>query len=156
MIKRSKQLHIDRDIKCAQMEIFNNQNMNFQRQLAQMLENLSREPYFLERIAVKSAEEILIVKVKDIDWIQPSGNYLHLHAGKSVHVWRGTINGLESKLNPRQFLRIHRSVIVNVEQIRKIYPLFRGEYEFILEDNTRLTSSRAYRDRLQQAFGRKF
>jgi two-component system LytT family response regulator len=51
---------------------------------------------------------------------------------------------MEEKLNPGHFLRIQRSVIVNIERIKKLYPLFRGEYEFVLEDGTRLISSRAY------------
>jgi two-component system, LytTR family, response regulator len=155
MAKLSKR-QIERAPERAKKQSFTDQNSDFKRQLEILLQNINQEANYLERIAVKYTEEIIIVRVKEIDWIEPSGNYLYLHAGKKVHVWRGTMGGMEAKLNPRQFLRIQRSVIVNLERIKKIYPLFRGEYEFVLEDGTRLTSARSYRDRLEQVFGRKF
>jgi two-component system LytT family response regulator len=63
------------------------------------------------------------------------------------------MNALEAKLDPKQFVRIHRSAIVNVERVKKLYPLFRGEYEVVLSDDTCLTSSRSYRQNLQEVFG---
>jgi two-component system LytT family response regulator len=60
------------------------------------------------------------------------------------------MNTLEAKLNPDRFRRIHRSTIVNVERIKELQPLFRGEYVIILRDGTQLTSGRAYRDKLQE------
>ena len=86
----------------------------------------------------------------DIDWIEAADNYARIHAGRESHLLRETMGNLEKKLDPDQFLRIHRSRIVNIRMIKQFQPLFRGEYEVMLQDGTRLESGRAYRDRIQK------
>jgi two-component system LytT family response regulator len=89
------------------------------------------------------------VAVADIDWIEAADNYVRLHAGRQSHLLRETMTSLEKKLDPNQFLRVHRSRIINVRKIKQLQPLFRGDYDIMLQDGTRLESGRGYRDRVQ-------
>jgi two-component system LytT family response regulator len=105
---------------------------------------------YLERIAVKKAEHITFVDVKDIDWISSEGNYVKLHTKNKIHLLRETMDGIERKLDPQKFLRLRRSTIVRIEQIKELHPLFNGEFVVILKDDTKLSSSRRYRQNLNQ------
>jgi two-component system LytT family response regulator len=107
----------------------------------------------LERVMIKSGGRIFFLRLEQIDWIEAAGNYVRLHVGEDVHLLRETMNGLEAKLDARQFLRIHRSTIVNVERIQELQPLFHGDYVVILRGGKQLTMSRNYREKLQEHFG---
>ncbi|MDP9201750.1 MAG: LytTR family DNA-binding domain-containing protein [Gemmatimonadota bacterium] len=108
---------------------------------------------YSERIAVKSSGDIYFVRAEDIDWIDSAGNYIALHAGGRKHLVRDTIKSAESKLDPRKFVRIHRSAIINLDRLKKLQPYFHGEYVVTLSDGTTLTSSRGYSDRLRGLLG---
>lgn len=118
--------------------------------LDSLLDELRGRSRYLERLVVRSGGRILILRVSEIDWIEAASNYVRLHAGGSDYLLRETMTALESKLDPMQFVRIHRSTIVQVDRIRELEPLFQGDYVVVLEDSTRLTSSRGYRERLQE------
>jgi two-component system LytT family response regulator len=107
----------------------------------------------LDRLVIKSAGRVFFLRVEEVDWIEAAGNYLRLHVGKDDHLLRETMNGLEGRLDPNQFLRIHRSTMVNVERIKELQPWFHGDYVVILRDGTQLTLSRSYRQKLQGLFG---
>lgn len=104
---------------------------------------------FLERIPVKESGRVHFIGVDEIDWIAAQGNYVKIYAGRERHLLRETMDGIESKLNPNDFLRIRRSAIVRVEKIKELQPLFNGEYAVILRDGTQITSSRRYRKNLE-------
>ena len=104
----------------------------------------------LERLVVKSKGRIFFLPVSEIDWIESADNYVCLHAGRETHLIRETLTSLEAKLNPAEFLRIRHSAIVNVKRIRELRPLFKGEYEIVLQNSAKLTSSRRYRQRLEE------
>ena len=128
---------------------------DLERRVLGLMEGLRAEGRYLERLAVRSGSRIVFVRVSEIDWIEASGNYARLHAGKSEYLLRETMSALEAQLDPRQFMRIHRSTLVRVDRIRELEPLYQGDYVVILEDGTRLTSSRSYRDKLQALLGRE-
>lgn len=111
---------------------------------------------FLERVVVKSTGKIFFLKVEEIDWMEAADNYVLLHIGKKSHLVHGTMSKLEGHLNPEKFLRVHRSTIVNVARIKELHPLFHGEYVILLNDGTKLTSSRGYRDKLQRLLENSF
>jgi two-component system LytT family response regulator len=117
--------------------------------LLSLLADLKPEPKTLERLVIKAAGRVFFLRADEIDWIESAGNYVRLHVGRESHLLRETMNVLEAKLNAAKFLRVHRSTIVNVERIKELHPLFRGEYVIVLRDGTQLTSGRAYRDKLQ-------
>jgi two-component system LytT family response regulator len=104
-----------------------------------------------ERLVIKSAGRVTFVRKEDIDWIEAAGNYVRLHTGKEDHLLRESMNGLEAKLDPKRFVRVHRSTIVNVERIRELQPAFHGDYVIFLQDGTELALSRNYRDGLKNA-----
>jgi len=102
----------------------------------------------LDRLAVKSGGRIAIVKTADIAWIQSAHNYIEIHEDKHFHLLRETISAIEEKLPPDKFVRISRSVIVNIDRVKELEPLFYGEYVVTLRNGTKLTLSRRYRDKL--------
>lgn len=104
----------------------------------------------LERLAVKTGGRVIFVKLTDIDYIESAHNYVELHVEKQCHLLRETLNAIEARLPAEKFVRISRSVIVNIERVKELQPLFYGEYTVTLHNGTRLTLSRRYRDSLQQ------
>lgn len=134
----------------ARLHINGRRKAQVDHRLGALLQELRSRSQYLERMVVRSGGRILILRVSDVDWIEAASNYVRLHAGGRDYLLRETMTGLESKLNPAEFVRIHRSTIVRVDRIKELEPLFQGDYVVILEDGTRLTSSRGYRDRLQE------
>jgi two-component system, LytTR family, response regulator len=118
--------------------------------LRALLRDLEPRRGWLERIPVRVGPRVLFVRAADIDWIEGEGNYARLKVGGKAYLLRETLARLEERLSPEHFVRIHRSVIVNVERIREIQPMFKGTYQVMLHDGTRLTSTRTYRDRIRR------
>jgi two-component system LytT family response regulator len=103
----------------------------------------------LDRLMVKHDGRVYFVKVSDVDWFEAAGNYVRVHVGRVSHLIRETMHGIESQLDPNQFARIHRAVIVNLDRIRELQPWFAGDYIVILRDGRQLKLSRTYREALQ-------
>ena len=122
-------------------------------EIAALVTSLAGQRDRPERLIVRSGARIGFVEVSAIDWVQSEGNYLRLHTGNTSHLVRETLAGLEMRLDPKQFVRIHRSTIVNVRAVKQLESLFQGEYAVVLHDGTKLTSSKTYRRRLEDAFG---
>lgn len=101
-----------------------------------------------ERILIKSSGEIYFLKAEEIDWIEAEGDYMKFHTAGRSHLMRETMARLESRLDPKRFIRIHRSTIVNIDRLRKLSPSFAGEYAVVLQDGTKLKLSRGYHDRI--------
>ncbi|MGH9752672.1 MAG: histidine kinase [Blastocatellia bacterium] len=120
----------------------------FNRQLVRLLDDrlAARKP--LERLVIKSGGRIYFLNVEEVDWIEAADNYVELHVGRESHLLRETISGLAARLDPARFLRIRHSTIVNLERVKELRPLFRGEFLIVLRDGTELTSSRRYRKNL--------
>src|SRR6185436_406287 len=83
---------------------------------------------YLTRVVVKSRGRALFLKMEDVDWIETSANYVELHSGKL----RGTLTNFEERLNPRQFVRVHRTSIVNIERIQELQPWSHGDFIVVL------------------------
>lgn len=110
-----------------------------------------RATAFPELFAVRSGEEYRIVRVADIRWIEAEGSYVRLHLPGASHLMRQSITYMdETLLDPKDFLRIHRSAIVQVARITAVEPVSRSEYSVILDDGTQVTCSRGYRSRLRE------
>lgn len=122
------------------------------RRLQSLLDDLKPTQKYTERLVIKAAGRIFFLDVAEIVWIEAADNYVRLHAGRESHLLRETMTSLEKRLDPDQFVRVHRSRIINVRQLKELQPLFRGEYDIMLRDGTRLESGRGYRDNLQKLF----
>ncbi|MFN8574468.1 MAG: LytTR family DNA-binding domain-containing protein [Gemmatimonadaceae bacterium] len=104
---------------------------------------------YLDRLMVKHDGRVFFVKVADVDWFEASGNYVRVYVGRASHLIRETMHGIEAQLDPNEFARIHRAVIVNLDRIRELQPWFAGDYIVILRDGRQLKLSRTYREQLQ-------
>lgn len=102
----------------------------------------------LRRLPIKSAGRILFIDVESIDYLEAAGNYVVLHAGEREYRMRDTMNALEQRLSNADFIRIHRSVIVNRCRIQELRPWITGEYVVVMNSGKELTLTRSYRDRL--------
>lgn len=103
-----------------------------------------------ERITVKDGSDIQFIRVADITWVDAAGDYMCIHAAGETHIMRITMKQLEAMLNPAQFLRVHRSTIVNGRVITGAQTLSNGEYLLNLEGGSQLKVSRSYKDRIRQ------
>lgn len=105
----------------------------------------------VERFLVRKFGKEFLVAASDIDWVEAAGNYMNLHVGGRVYPLRATMATMESRLSPRQFLRVHRSVMVNLDRIREIRPQESGDAEALLHSGALIPVSRRYRERLRDA-----
>ena len=109
-----------------------------------------RAKTWVERLAVRRGEAFDFIQVESIDWIESADNYVELHCGPAHHLLSETLSGLEGKLDPGHFVRVHRRRIVNVERLASVRPMMGGAYEMLLRDGTRLTTGRQYRETVQR------
>jgi two-component system LytT family response regulator len=138
----------------AKAHILATRNGEMDQRILAILEELKAGSKYIERLVIKSGGRVFFLDTDDIDWIEAEGNYVSVHTGKKSHLLRETISSLESQLDPKKFLRIHRSSIIKIDRIKELQPWFHGEYRVILLDGTQLTLSRNYRENLQEALGR--
>ena len=110
--------------------------------LVAALRDIKRQDEYRERLPVSENGRILFVGVKEIDWIEANRNYARLHVGTRTYEIRETLDALEGELNPRDFLRIHRSTIVNAHVIKEIQPWFHGHHLVLLRNGQQLRMSR--------------
>jgi two-component system, LytTR family, response regulator len=129
--------------------IRSNEAADSNRQIIGLLETIASPQNYLKRLAVRSAGKTVFVDVAGLDWVQGAENYVELHSGQVSHLLHVTMNTLEKSLDPEIFLRIHRSIILNLGRIRDLQPGAHGEYLITLRDGTRLQSGRTYADRLR-------
>jgi two-component system, LytTR family, response regulator len=106
-----------------------------------------------QRLVVRSQGNVLFLSVADIDWIEAAGYYACLHVGRDTHILRRSLAELERDLGDEKFMRIHRSIVVNLERIHALELQAGGEYEVVLKSKARLRLSRRYRRRLQSRLG---
>lgn len=100
---------------------------------------------YLERILVKKKNKLVIVDLDEVLWIDSSGNYVELFLNGKSHLVRGTLKKLEEKLNPNQFVRVHKSSIVNFEKVKYIEPAYTGDFEVVLENDKKIKMSRRFK-----------
>lgn len=102
---------------------------------------------------VKSASRIQFVAVDEINWVEAAGDYVRLHTDERSHLLRETMKGMEARLDPDRFVRLHRSTLVRLDFVQEIRSSDSGQYDVVLEDGTRRSLSRSGRERLEEALG---
>lgn len=100
----------------------------------------------LTRLAVKAPGKVTFVELDQVQAIEAAGKYAVVHVGKENHVLRETMSSLESHLPPQRFLRISRSVIVNMDQIQELQPMFKGENLVVLKNGKSYPTTRPLRE----------
>jgi two-component system LytT family response regulator len=101
-------------------------------------------------LAIKDGSEVTRVEVNDIQWIDAAGDYMCVHATDQTHIMRRTMKELENDLDPKKFVRAHRSAIVNIKFVQKMVSHISGEYHLILNNGAELKVSRSHRDRVKE------
>jgi two-component system LytT family response regulator len=109
-----------------------------------------------DRIAVRTRGRVLMVRPEEIDYVEGAGDYVELHAGDDTHLHRATMDGIEERLAPHGFQRIHRSTIINLDRVRSLTTDAHGAYHVCLEGGPRLKLSRSYREAFEEAIGTSF
>jgi two-component system LytT family response regulator len=106
----------------------------------------------LRRFLVHTREKTVVVDAAQVDWIEAADYYATLHVGGKAHLVRETLTDLARRLDPEKFFRVHRSAIVNLDRVREIHPLFRGDAELVLDGGTRVRLSRTRRAEFKRLF----
>jgi two-component system LytT family response regulator len=109
---------------------------------------------YLSRLVVKSAGKVLLIDVARVDWIEAADNYAVVHAGPATYTIRETLQKLATDLDPRHFVRVHRSAIVRLDRVEEFQAAFHGDFVIRLRDGTRVAMSRSYRAAVEQVLGR--
>jgi two-component system LytT family response regulator len=121
--------------------------------LQTLLARLQPGGSYRQRFAVKTGNRYSVLRAADLMWVAGADNYVELHTAKAMHLHRSTLADMERLLDPRHFLRIHRSLIINVDYVSSIEPWGFGEHCFVMASGTSLTSSRRYRKMIREVFG---
>jgi len=155
LLKPFDDARFQRALSQAKAQIEQHQINKISRKLLALLEDrehkldLPKARTYLSRLMVKLASRVVLLNVRDIDWIEADGNYAKLHVGKKAHLLREKMHDLEAQLDPQKFVRIHRSIIVNLDRIKEMHPHFNGDYIVVLNDGTQLKLSRSRRENLE-------
>lgn len=150
LLKPFKQERFKQALERARKQLIKDDRAQVNPGLAVLASELRNAKNYLDRFMVKSSDRVVFVKTADVDWIESAANYALLHAGDKTHVVRETMHALETKLSPKTFQRVSRSAIVNLERVKELQPMGKGQYVIILSNGKQLTMSRGIRD-LQQA-----
>jgi two-component system LytT family response regulator len=118
-----------------------------------MFSERSETRRYLDRLALKSNGTTQLVRATDIDWIEGAGVYVNLHIAGRPLLHRASLTELEASLDPHQFIRVHRSAIVNVDSIQRLEPLSHGEFDVLLRHGGHARVSRTYRSVLEKRLG---
>jgi two-component system LytT family response regulator len=139
----------------AKEELARRKSSKLNDRLARFLDEV-RPTQFVERLLVSSGDRGFLLPVDRINWIEAARNYVKLHAGGETYLLRGTIEGLFAKLDPRKFIRVNRSRVVNVDFIKELHRWFHGQYRIMLKDDTEIVWRRRYLDNASDSFLSKF
>lgn len=120
--------------------------------LVKMLREKPAVPEYLDQFMVKTAQKIIYVPAEEVYYITASGDYVTLVTVSGQHIISTSLAALEAQLSPEQFVRIHRSAIINTKQVKEFIPYFNGEYHVVMRNSDTLKMSRNYKENLARVF----
>lgn len=123
-------------------------------QIVELLRSIHDKPKYLERLLVKRNGRIVFVKIDKVDWIKADDKYIHLFGENIRHMIRQTLSSIAAQLDPKQFVQINRSVIVNIDAIEELHPMFNGDHEVQMRGGRKFILSRNHRGKLFDILGR--
>jgi two-component system LytT family response regulator len=145
---------LSRALARARDRLHDRQNRDTAQRLFSLLDSRYQSDY-AQRITVSTGGRIVFISVNEIDWIEAEGNYARLHVARHIYDVRETLQALVEKLDPREFVRIHRSTIVNATRIREVQPWFQGSHIVLLQTGEELRMSRYQRDAVERLLGKR-
>ncbi len=153
LLKPFDQERLHHAIERARLELNKSRDREISHRILDLLSQVKSEmllaPASEGRLVIRAKGRVVFLNLTEIDWIEASANYVRLNVGKESHLFRETIGRISERLNPNQFVRVHRSTIVNVRKIKELIPVNSGEYILVLKNGKELSCSRSYRAALE-------
>jgi two-component system LytT family response regulator len=150
LLKPFDQERLHNALERVRMELLKSRDPELTKRLLALLADFKPRSQAEQRLVIKAGGRVVFLDVDEIEWIEAAANYVRLYAGKESYLLRGSIGRLAERLDPAQFVRIHRSTIVNIQKIRELQPCNSGEFMVILRNGKELSGSRGYRAVLQE------
>src|SRR5437667_2375255 len=151
VVKPVDQSRLDLAIEKAQKRRSDGGTSEIEPALLDFLETLRAERSYATKFLIRDTRDLYFVRAEDVEWADAQGNYVRLHVGGKFYMLRRSFSEFEASLDPRRFVRIHRSTIVNLEQVSRLTPQGHGECVVTLRNGALLTTSRTYAAKLQAA-----
>ena len=149
LLKPFDQERLHRALERARAEMVKSARGSINENLVDLL-SAANKPARENRLIIKSGGRVVFIQLDEIEWVEAAANYVRLHvAGKNAYLFREAISRMAEKLDPAQFIRIHRSFIVNVSRIKELQPCNNGEFMVLLRNGKELPCSRFYRHGLE-------
>jgi two-component system, LytTR family, response regulator len=152
LLKPFGKTRFDRALNRARERVGTRGDRDMMQRLLQAMETVAGQKLYIDRLPITENGRIVFVKTRDIQWMESTGNYVLLHVCSRNHEIRETLTNLEGKLDPREFVRIHRSTIVNLQYVKEVHPWFHGCHLVVLENGDKLRMSR-YQKEVAQRLG---
>jgi two-component system LytT family response regulator len=152
LLKPFGKARFDRALMRARERLSSGPHREMMRSLLQTLAKAAIQTSHVDRLAVNQNGRIVFVNTVDIQWIESAGNRVVLHLAGDQHIVRESLSGLEERLNPKEFVRIHRSTIVNLRYVKEVHPWFHGYHLVLLENGQELRMSR-YQHQVAERLG---
>jgi two-component system LytT family response regulator len=153
LLKPFDQDRLHAAIERASLEIRKSRDQEFTNRVLELLSTVKSQkkptPEFEDRLAIRTNGRVVFLNLDEIHWVEAAANYVRLNTAKDSYLFRETISRISDRLNPADFVRIHRSMIVNVRRIKELIPVNSGEYVVVLNSGKELSCSRGYRANLQ-------
>lgn len=153
LLKPFDQDRLHAAIERASLEIRKSRDQEFTNRVLELLSTVKSQkkptPEFEDRLAIRTNGRVVFLNLDEIHWVEAAANYVRINTAKDSYLFRETISRISDRLNPADFVRIHRSMIVNVRRIKELIPVNSGEYVVVLNSGKELSCSRGYRANLQ-------
>ena len=148
LLKPFNQQRLHHALERVKAELLKSHEQSVKARIIDLLSESASESQPLRRLVIRTSGRLVFLELDEVDWIEAAANYVKLHVGKDSFLLREGIGHISARLNPEQFVRIHRSFIANVRRIRELQPCDSGEYIAVLRDGKELSCSRGCRPQL--------
>jgi two-component system LytT family response regulator len=149
LLKPFDQDRLHHAVERARSELYKSRNSEITHRILSLLSQVRSmtipAPQRDNRLVIKVNGRVVFLDLDSIDWVEAAANYVRLNVGKDSYVLRETLGGISERLDAKHFVRIHRSMIVNVSKIKELIPVNSGEYVVVLKNGKELSCSRGYR-----------
>jgi two-component system LytT family response regulator len=142
LLKPFSRARFDRALTRARERLSSRPNREWMHSLLQSVAKAAIQASYVDRLSINQNGRIIFVKTVDIQWIESAGNSAVLHLASGQYAIRESLSGLELRLNPKEFVRIHRSTIVNLNYVKEVHPWFHGYHLVLLDNGQELRMSR--------------
>lgn len=153
LLKPFDQVRFDRAMQRVEQRLTSDRSIAPTAAARDVLRAIPGKPY-PDRFLVRGPNHLYFVRSGDVEWVDAAANYVRLHVAGRVHFVRDTVKGIGTRLPPDRFVRVHRSIIVNLDFVQRLDPQEHGEYLITMRDGSRVQSSRTYNEQLRSMLRR--